>query len=90
MHQAKSLEFYNLLIEKGVCREQARGVLSQDLMTEFYMTGNLRNWAHFIELRQHEGAQAEVQEVANMLKTILKDKFDYAAEVLLNEYSVHL
>jgi len=85
MHQSKCLEFYNLLIEKGVCREQARGVLSQDLMTEFYMTGNLRNWAHFVDLRKHEGAQGEVQEVAQLLKNILLDKFGYAAEVLLNE-----
>ena len=85
MHHKRSLDFYNQLIDKGVCREQARGVLPQDLMTEFYMTGNLRNWAHFIELRQHEGAQAEVQIVANELKTILTDKFGYAAEVLIDE-----
>jgi thymidylate synthase (FAD) len=83
LHQSKCLEFYNLLIEKGVCREQARGVLPQNLMTEFYMTGNLRNWAHFIELRQHEGAQYEVQLVANDVKKILIDKFGYAAEVLM-------
>lgn len=85
MHQSKCLEFYNILIEKGVCREQARGVLSQDLMTEFYMTGNLRNWAHFIDLRKHEGAQKEVQDVANEVIAILKDKFDYAAQVLLDD-----
>jgi len=85
LHQDACLRFYDLLIEKGVCREQARGVLSQDLMTEFYMTGNLRNWAHFVELRQHEGAQAEVQEVAKYISDILIDKFGYAAEVLLNE-----
>lgn len=83
LHQKESLEFYNLLIKKGVCREQARGVLSQDLITEFFMTGNLRNWAHFIELRKHEGAQFEVQEVANMISKLLIDKFGYAAEVLL-------
>lgn len=81
----ESLRIYNELIKIGVCREQARGVLPQNLMTEFYMTGNLRNWAHFIELRQHEGAQYEVQIVANELKTILKDKFGYAAEVLIGE-----
>lgn len=80
-----SMDFYNLLITKGVCREQARGVLCQDLMTEFYMTGNLRNWTHFVKLREHEGAQKEVQEIANMVKTILIDKFGYSAEVLLNE-----
>lgn len=78
-----ALEVYNTLIEAGVCREQARGVLPQNLMTEFFMTGNLRNFAHFIDLRKHEGAQAEVQEVARQLEQILKDKFGYAAEVLL-------
>jgi thymidylate synthase (FAD) len=80
----ESLAFYQKLIDYGVCREQARGVLPQNLMTEFYMTGNLRNWAHFIELRKHEGAQAEVQEVANEVSQILLDHFGYAAEVLLN------
>lgn len=83
MHQERCLALYNQLIDQGVCREQARGVLSQDLMTEFYMTGNLRNWAHFIELRKHEGAQAEVQEVSKYIQDILIEKFGYAAEVLL-------
>ena len=79
------LQFYNKLIKSGVCREQARGVLPQNLMTEFYMTGNLRNWAHFIKLREHEGAQKEVQEVADGVKKILLDKFKFAAETLFNK-----
>ena len=82
-YHVRCLGFYKDLIEYGVCREQARGVLPQNLMTEFYMTGNLRNWAHFVELRQHEGAQVEVQEVAQYISDILKEKFGYAAEVLL-------
>lgn len=83
MIHRQSLKMYQDLIDIGLCREQARGVLPQNLMTEFYMTGNLRNWAHFIELRKHEGAQAEVQEVANMVSKLLIDKFGYAAEVLI-------
>lgn len=84
-HHKDSLELYNDLLEVGLCREQARGVLPQDLMTEFYQTGNLRNWVHFIKLRDHEGAQQEVQQVAIKVKGILLDKFGYSAEVLLNE-----
>ena len=48
---ADSLALYNNLLDLGVCREQARGVLPQNLMTKFYMTGNLRNFAHFLKLR---------------------------------------
>lgn len=84
-HEA-CLEHYLYAINiLGMCREQARGLLPQNLMTEFYMTGNLRNWAHFIKLREHEGAQYEVQLVAEKTKEILIDKFGYSAEVLFEE-----
>lgn len=82
INQHKSLAMYELLVESGVCKEQARGVLSQDLMTDFIMTGNLRNFAHFVKLRDHEGAQVEVQVIAKELKEILIDKFGFAAKVL--------
>lgn len=81
--QTQSIELYESLLTMGVCREQARGVLCQDLMTEFYMTGNLRNWAHFLGLRDKADAQVEVQVVAKQAKEILLDKFGYAAEALL-------
>lgn len=81
---ASSLRAYNRLLKLGVPREQARGVLSQNLNTEFYMTGNLRNWAHFINLRDHEGAQGEVQVIARQVKKLIIEKFGYAGVVLLN------
>lgn len=62
-----SLMQYNRLIEGGVCREQARAVLPQSLLTRFYMGGNLRNWAHFIQLRSDEHAQQEVRVIANRI-----------------------
>ena len=77
------MDVYEGLLAMGVCREQARGVLPQNLMTEFMMTGNLRNWAHFVKLRSHEGAQVEVQIIAEQLTAIMIEKFGYAAEVLL-------
>ena len=42
----KSLKLYNSLVDGGVCREQARGVLPQNMYTEYYGTANLSNmWA---------------------------------------------
>lgn len=66
---------YNKLIDAGVCREQARGILPQCLYTEFYMTGNLLNWFKFLRLRLHPHAQPEVQEVAQAVLTLLRQYF---------------
>jgi len=64
-HHQASLSLFNRLIERGVCREQARGVLPQNLYTEYYGTVNLNNLLKFVSLRTHEGAQWEIQQVAH-------------------------
>ena len=66
-HHLSSLRLFNSLIEAGVCREQARGVLPQNLYTEYYGTCNLNNLLKFVDLRIHEGAQWEIQKVAEAL-----------------------
>lgn len=66
-----SVEFYNKLMESGVCREQARGVLPQNLYTEYYASANLNNILKFIDLRSHEGAQWEIVQVAKAMRDIL-------------------
>jgi len=60
---------YENMLEAGVCREQARGILPQNMYTEYYGTANLNNILKFVDLRIHEGAQVEIQETA---KAILK------------------
>ena len=72
-HHKRSLELYNELIDSGVCREQARGVLPQNLYTEYYGTCNLNNLIKFIELRTHDGAQWEIQQVAKACLDIAED-----------------
>jgi len=74
-HHTFSVNLYNDLMTKGVCREQARGVLPQNLYTEYYGTCNLNNLLKFIELRTHPGAQWEIQEVANACLDIATAKF---------------
>ena len=72
-HHKNSLKLFNQLIESGVCREQARGVLPQNMYTEYYASANLNNILKFIDLRTHEGAQWEIQEMAKgMLEIITK------------------
>lgn len=70
-----SVKLYNNLMESGVCREQARGVLPQNLYTEYYASANLNNILKFIDLRSHEGAQWEIVQVANAMRTILGDLY---------------
>lgn len=77
------LAAFNVAINNGLCREQARGLLPQNLMTEFYMSGNLRNWAHFLKLRLGKDSQKEVQYIAQDIEKELADKFSESFNVLM-------
>ena len=79
-HNSTSLCLFNQLIEAGVCREQARGVLPQNLYTEYYGTTNLNNLMKFISLRLHDGAQWEIQQVAKACLALAKDLFPVTVE----------
>ena len=74
-HHRMSVKLYNELMGKGVCREQARGVLPQNLYTEYYASANLSNILKFIDLRSHEGAQWEIQRVAEAMLEILEELY---------------
>ena len=71
-HHLASVSLYENLMEKGVCREQARGVLPQNLYTEYYASANLNNILKFIDLRSHDGAQWEIVKVAEAMLRILE------------------
>ena len=74
-HNNRSLNLYNSLLDSGICREQARGVLPQNLYTEYYGTVNLNNLIKFIDLRSHHGAQWEIQKVAQACLDIANQLF---------------
>jgi len=63
-HVKDSIDLFDKLLSQGICREQARMILPQNLYTEYYGTCNLNNLLKFINLRAHEGAQWEIQKVA--------------------------
>ena len=79
-HNKKSVKLYNKLMSAGVCREQARGVLPQNMYTEYYGTCNLNNLIKFIDLRIHEGAQVEIQRVAEAVLELATELWPVAVE----------
>lgn len=83
-HHKMSLCLFNQLLDAGVCREQARGVLPQNLYTEYYGTTNLNNLMKFINLRQHEGAQWEIQRVAEACLEIAQELYPVTVEAYKN------
>ena len=74
-HHRETLKLFDKFLDAGVCREQARGILPQNMYTEYYGTVNLNNLLKFIDLRTHEGAQWEIQQMANACLEIATDLF---------------
>ena len=72
-HVRNSLHLYEDMIKKGVAREQARMILPQNMYTEYYATANANNILKFIDLRTHEGAQWEIQQLANRMLDIIEN-----------------
>lgn len=66
------LEVYYKLLKLGVCKEQARGVLPQNMMTTFWWTVDLRNLINFLVLRDDSHAQKEIQEYAKAIKVLIE------------------
>ena len=71
----ENIRLFNMLLKSGVCREQARMVLPQNLYTEYYGTVNLNNLLKFIDLRTHMGAQWEIRKVAEACLEIAHELF---------------
>ncbi len=77
-HILSSIEYYKKMIDAGICREQARMILPQNMYTEYYGTVNLNNLLKFIDLRTHEGAQWEIQKAAEACLEIATDLWPIA------------
>lgn len=84
----QALMFYNTLLDNGIAREQARMVLPQNLYTKFYMTGNLHNWFHFLELRCSEHAQYETRLFANTIRDIIERCVPVSFNAWKNKYGL--
>ena len=81
-HNQASLNLYDRLLDMGACREQARGVLPQNLMTTYWATVDLHNLLRFLELRDSEHAQWEIRQYAAAIKELVKPYVPKLAKIL--------
>lgn len=84
-HLNNSKRLYRMLLSEGVARETARMLLPMCTKTKIHMTGNIRSWIHFIELRDDEHAQKEIQEIARAIKNNLIYELPNIFKALYNE-----
>ena len=79
-----AVEFYKSSLEKGVCPEQARALLPQNMYTEWHWTGSLLGWSRVWNLRVKPDAQRETREVVEKIGPTMKRLFPVCWEALTN------
>ena len=77
------LSEYQAMLEYGVCPEQARMILPQNMMTSWYWSGSLGAFTDMVNLRLGEGAQVEAAEVAEQVKEHITELFPVASKYLI-------
>ena len=77
-----SLALYQQMLKRGVAKECARNVLPLCVPTKMYMSGSVRSWIHYINLRSANGTQKEHMDVANACKDIFIEQFPIVSEAL--------
>ena len=78
----EGLDLYNELLREGIAKECARFVLPLATPTRIYMSGSVRSWVHYIDLRSGDGTQKEHMDIANACKSIFTEQFPTVAEAL--------
>ncbi len=74
IHFREGMALYKKLLDKGVAKECARAVLPSNTVTRLYMSGTLRSWLHYIDLRGDNGTQLEHQRIARQCGQLLDFK----------------
>ena len=81
-HFVDSMDLYNELLANGIAKECARFVLPLATPTRIYMTGSVRSWVHYIDLRSAHGTQKEHMDVAEGVRKVFTEQFPTVAEAL--------
>lgn len=81
-HMDRSIGMYNEMLTAGVAEEQARFVLPQGCMVNWYWTGNLSSFARFYNQRSDSHAQKEIQDLASMVSDIIKPLYPISWKAL--------
>ena len=81
-HFAKGKALYDSMIQDGIAKECARFILPLATPTRLYMSGSIRSWIHYIELRSSNGTQKEHRNIALSCKHIFTVEFPIIAKAL--------
>ena len=81
-HYRSSLDIYNSMLEYGVAKECARSVLPLSTATRMYMSGTIRSWLHYVDLRGDNGTQLEHMQIARAIGEILADQVPTIARAM--------
>jgi len=77
-----SMNLYHQMLDAGVAKECARNVLPLCVPTRLYMSGSVRSWIHWIDLRSANGTQKEHMLLAEGARAIFKEQFPTVSEAL--------
>ena len=78
----EGMDLYNELLREGIAKECARFVLPLATPTRLYMSGSVRSWAHYIDLRSGHGTQKEHMDIANACKSVFTEQFPTVSAAL--------
>ena len=81
-HFVDGMHLYKDMLDAGVAKECARFVLPLATPTRLYMTGSVRSWVHYIELRSAHGTQKEHMNLVENVRSIFTEQFPTVAEAL--------
>jgi thymidylate synthase (FAD) len=81
-HFSKAKAIYDGMISDGIAKECARFILPLSTPTRLYMSGSVRSFIHWIELRTGHGTQKEHMIIANEAKEIFCQQFPTVSEAL--------
>ncbi len=81
-HFVQAMDLYKRMLDEGIAKECARFVLPLACPTKIYMTGSVRSWIHYIDLRSANGTQKEHMDLALGAKRIFCEQFPAVAEAM--------
>ena len=81
-HFNQAQDLYQQLLDRGVAKECARGVLPLNTVTRLYMSGTLRSWLHYVDLRGDNGTQKEHMTIARSIGELLDSQVPTIARAM--------
>ena len=81
-HFDKSIDLYKSMLHAGIAKECARFVLPLATPSRLYMTGSVRSWIHYIELRSAHGTQKEHMELVENVRKVFIGQFPLVSQAL--------